>query len=188
MRHVCFSKDACCIILDISRPAFDQPTFNTMDFLQSPKDNMRCSHCFIFLAWCILAPIIATSFCRDILTLPGYCHDLPPWIREMKALLGHETGSKTTMLRQTSSQTFMLEEASTNIRKHQFLQSLNSKCILLFSTILEVFGPLDPLTSIRRLPRQLKTEPNRSADHQMPADCKTCLSAALQLFHFVTAM
>lgn len=182
-----FLKFARCFILDISRPAFDRPTFFTMDFLQSPTDNVRYCHRFIFLAWCILVPTIETSFCRDILTLPGYCHDLPPGIREIKAVLGHETGSKTITLCQTSCQTSTLGEAATNMRKHQFLQSLNAKYILLFSTILAVFCPLDPLTSVRRPPRQLKTEHNHSAHHHVPADCETWLSAALKLFHSVTA-
>lgn len=127
----------------------------------------------IFLPWRILVPTIATSFCRDVLTLPWYCRDLSPGITEIKALLGQKTGIKPTTLCQTSCQTFTPGKASITMRKCQFLQPLNSKYMLLFSTILAVFGPLDPLTWLRRLPRQLKTEHNHSAHHHVPADCET---------------
>lgn len=51
---------------------------------------------------------------------------------------------------------------TTNVRKRRFLQSFHSKYTLCFSTILTVFSPLVPLTSVRRLLIQRNTEPNCS--------------------------
>lgn len=121
--------------------------------------------------------------CSDILTLPRYCHDLPPQIREIKALLRCETRSKSTTLWSDIMPNFLTGEASTNMGKHQFHQVHNLKYILLFSTILAVFGPLHLLTWIKRQSRQLKTEPSHSAHYHVPADCEMWLSAALQLFY-----
>lgn len=119
-----------------------------IDFLQSPADNAWCSHSFIFLAWCIPVQTIAISFCKDYLTLCGYCHDLPPHVREIKAL-GHEIGGRPTTLCQIPCQTFTLGETLTVMGKKQFLQSFNSKQFLLICTVLVVLDPLDQLASVK---------------------------------------
>lgn len=59
---------------------------------------------------------------------------------------------------------------SLKIQENTSLSSLLiSKYIFLCSTILAVFGPFNPLTSVRKLQSQLKFEPSCSAHHHMPA-------------------
>lgn len=41
------------------------------------------------------------------------------------------------------------ESFTTNVRKHRFIRSFHSKYTLRFSTVLTVFSPLVPLTSVR---------------------------------------
>lgn len=145
MKHIDFSEEICCIILDISRPAFDRPVFFTMDFLQPLAVNVRCSHHFIFLAWYVLVPTIATS--SAVISLPCLATAMIYHCRSEKSrlFLDVKLEAKAQHCHQTSCQTFTLGETSTNMGKHRFHQAHNLKYILLFITILAVFGPLDPL-------------------------------------------
>lgn len=126
-----------------------------------------------------------TNYC-DIL-LQG--HSYPVWLLPWSATTSQgNQGSWPWNWKQTHNsvsgitQTFTLGEALTDMRKKQFLQSLNSKYILLICTILLIFDPLDHLASVRKLPRQLKAEPSCSAHHHVPEDWDmafTCPAALL---------
>lgn len=126
-----------------------------------------------------------TNYCNIL--LQG--HSYPVWLLPWSATISQgNQGSWPWNWKQTHNpvsditQTFTLGEALTDMRKNQFLQSLNSKYILLICTILVIFDPLDHLASVRKLPRQLKAEPSCSAHHHVPANWDmafTCPAALL---------